>query len=246
MKRPLPARRQRGQATTELVVLALALVPLFLVLPLIGKYIDLMQTAEAASRYVAFEGIVRNSSGSWKSDPELAAEVRRRFFSRSDAPVKTGDVAGDFAAHRNPLWTGPAGHPLIERFADSVGVQTAVNGLNPLPGAAFAGTWGLSRDNLYTASVTVRPANVSSLPPFDTLGLRIARRTVLLADAWTVRDSAAVRSKIEGSAAVYPIAAFRGLVDIAGQLPPLMFDPAFRVGEFDWDVVPCDRLIGGC
>ncbi len=220
--------------------------PLFLVLPLIGKYIDLMQTAEAASRYVAFEGVARHSGASWKSDPELAAEVRRRFFSRSDAPVKTGDVAGDFAAHRNPLWTSPSGHHLIERFADGVGVQTAVNRLNPLPGAAFADMWGLSRDNLYTASVTVRPADVPRLPPFDILGLRITRRSVLLADAWTVRDSAAVRSKIEGSAAMYPIAALRGLVDIAGQLPPLVFDPAFRVGEFDWDVVPCDRLIGGC
>jgi hypothetical protein len=69
---------------------------------------------------------------------------------------------------------------------------------------------------------------------------------VLLADPWTARDAAGVRDRIESAPLMYPIIAVRGLIDIAGQLPPTVFDPALRVGEFDWDVVPCDRLIGGC
>jgi hypothetical protein len=237
---------QHGQAMTEFVVLALVLVPLLLILPLIGKYVDMMQAAEAASRYVAFEGVARNSSNGWKDDTQLAAEVRRRFFSTSDAPVKTGDVAGDFAAHRNPVWSDAAGHPLIERFVDSVGVRTQVSGLNPLASAVFAGALGLSRDNLYTGAVTVRPANVPRLAPFDAIGLAITRRTVLLTDAWTLRDNADVRRRIESAGPMVPIERMRALVGVAGQLPTLVFDPPLRVGDFDWDIVPCDRLIGGC
>src|SRR5438045_2219743 len=106
MRAPCPSRpRQRGQATTEFAVLALALVPIFIAIPLIGKYIDVNQAAEQASRYVAFEAAARNTSSSWKTDAEIAVELRRRFFRHSDARVTTNDVAGDFAAHRNPVWT---------------------------------------------------------------------------------------------------------------------------------------------
>lgn len=239
-------RRQTGQSTVEFAVLALALVPLFLLVPLIGKYIDMMQTAEKASRYVAFEGAARNSSNSWKSDVELAAEVRRRFFSNSDAPVKTNDVAGDFAAHRNPIWSDAAGNPLIEKFDNDVGVRTQVSGMNAIATAIFADPLGLSRDNLYAANVTVRPVDVKNLQPFDNIGLSTTRKTVLLADAWTARSAASVRGKIEGSAAMYPIGQIKTLVDVAGLAPTLVFDPKLEVGEFNWDVVPCDRLIGGC
>lgn len=76
---------QGGASTIEFLVLALASVPLFTIMPLIGKYTDLAQTTEIASRYVAFEGTIRNTASSWKSDTELAEEVRRRFYSTSDA-----------------------------------------------------------------------------------------------------------------------------------------------------------------
>jgi hypothetical protein len=246
--RTAPHRRhiQRGQATIEWVVLALALVPLFLLVPLVGKFIDLAQTTEAASRYVAFEGMARHSGSGWKDDAMLAAEVRRRFFGNSDAPVKTNDVAGNFAAHRNPLWSDPAGHPLIERFADNVAVRTEIGSVDAIATAAFASAFALPHDNLLTGSVTVRAANVRGLAPFDTLGWATTRRTALLADAWTATDSAGIRRRIEAAATVFPIAAVRELVDTAGQLPTLVFDPALRVGDFDWDVVPCDRLVGGC
>jgi hypothetical protein len=26
----------------------------------------------------------------------------------------------------------------------------------------------------------------------------------------------------------------------------VVFDPALKVSEFEWDIVPCDRLVGGC
>jgi hypothetical protein len=78
------------------------------------------------------------------------------------------------------------------------------------------------------------------------MGLELNRKTVLLTDAWTARDPATIRARIEGSALMYPIEAVKALIDPVGQVPTLLFDPALRVGNFDWDAVPCDRLIGGC
>lgn len=237
----------RGQATTEFLILALVLVPLFIGVPLLGKYIDLMQTAEQASRYVAFEGAVRNSGSSWKADAELATEVRRRFFSSSDAPVKTGDVAGDFVAHRNPLWSDASGGAFIDEFEKDVAVSTRVSGRNPIAATApYRSALGLSNDNLYTAAVSVLPSRISGFAPFDDLDMTMTRRTVLLADAWTGRTPASIRAKIEGSVLTFPLAQAKAIVDVVGLLPTVIFDPALKVGAFDWDVVPCDRLIGGC
>lgn len=246
---PFPSRvcAQRGQATTEFAVLALVLVPLALAVPLLGKYIDLMQAAEAASRYVAFEGTIRNSSSSWKNDAELAVEVRRRFFSNSDAPVKTGDAAGDFAAHRNPIWSDHAGRTLIEKFEDSVRVQTQAAGKNAIAATApFSDALGLPDANLYTASVTVAPVKIPGFAPFDAVDITTTRKTVLLADAWTARDSAGIRRRIEDSVLLYPLGQAKPIVDLIGLLPTVVFDPALKLSEFDWDVVPCDRLVGGC
>lgn len=239
-------RAQRGQATTEFVVLALVLVPLFLAVPLLGKYIDLMQATEQASRYVAFEGMARNSSSSWKSDAELAVEVRRRFFSNSAAPVKTHDAAGDFAAHRNPLWSDASGQPLLDKFEEQVGVQTQVAGKNAIPAAFWAGGLGLSRDNLYTGTVTASPVDVKNFKPFDSIGLTISRKTVLLADAWTGRNPGAIRGKIEDATGMLPLELAKPIVNAIGEVPTLIYDPALKLNNFDWDIVPCDRLIGGC
>jgi hypothetical protein len=247
MRQSFFAGLQRGQSTVEFVVLALVLTPLFIAVPLVGKYIDLMNATESASRYVAFEAMARNSASSWKTDAELAAEVRRRFFSNSDAPIKTGDVAGDFAAHRNPMWTDHTGRPFMSRFADDVGVQTQVDSRNALAAAVLADPLGLSERNWYTASVTVRTAAIPEFAPFDAAGLTISRRTVLLADAWTARDAAQVRSRIEeGAPYTYPPRAMREAFDIIGTIPATIYDPRMRMGDHDWDVVPCDRLIGGC
>ncbi|MCV2365038.1 hypothetical protein LNV23_16420 [Paucibacter sp. DJ1R-11] len=238
---------QSGQATVEFAIACLVLLPMFIALPLLGKLLDMMQATESASRYVAFEGAARNSASSWKSDAELSAEVRRRFFSSSGAPIKTGDTAGDFTAHRNPMWSDHAGRPLLKSFEDDVKVDTQIQGKNAIAAAKLhADSLKLPDQNWYQGQVTVKIANVEGFAPFDTINLASTRRTVLLADAWTARNLAMVRGRIEDAALLYPIGQVAGLVDALGQTPTLVFDPALKVGNFDWDLVPCDRLIGGC
>ncbi len=244
---PRRADGQRGQAMVEFAVVALVLVPLFIAVPLVGKYIDMMQTTELASRYVAFEGAARNNTNSWKTDTELATEVRRRFFSNPGAPLKTGDVAGDFAAHRNPIWSDHAGRPLIANTTD-VGVRTTVasNSVIPSSAAWFRSSLGLSNANYYSAFVSVTPAPVANFAPFDTISLATTRRTVVLVDSWSARNLADVRGRIEGSGRAYPIDLAAPLINAIGFIPSTVFDPALVVSAFDWDAVPCDRLIGGC
>lgn len=236
----------RGQSTIEFLVVMTVVALLFTAVPLIGKYIDMMQTAEQASRYVAFEGMARNSRSTWKSDADLSAEVRRRLFSNSDAPVKTGDVAGDFSANRNPLWNDYTGQPLIADFADDVLVTTKVDDKNAIASAFYRGELKLSNTNLYSATVTVKVENVLGFEPFDAINLSTTRKTVLLADAWTGFNVGDVQKRIEDAPTMFPIGPAKGLVNTLGEVPTLIFDPALKVGDMDWDIVPCDRLVGGC
>jgi hypothetical protein len=197
---------------------------------------------------VAFEATVRNDSTSgWEPEGQLAQEVVRRFFSNPDAPIKTNDVAGDFAAHRNPIWSDHAGNPLISKFEDDIGVKTSKDGLNAIAATAlYRGELDLSNDNLYTGNVTVKMADVASFKPFDKIGLSTSRKTVMLTDAWTAKNNGAIKSKIDGSFIMYPIGPVKALIDPLGTLPPLLYDPGFKVSDFEWDVVPCDRMVGGC
>lgn len=247
-----PPSCQRGQSTMEFVVLALVLVPLLLAVPLIGKYMDLAQTAAVASRYAAFEGTVRHASasGGWKTDAELAMEVRRRFFSNSDAPVKTGDAAGDFNAHRNTLWFDHRGAPLLPRFVDNVGVKTERATIAQPFGAFYADALDLPRDNLYTGRVMVAVADVAGFQPFDKLKLSVTRSTTVLVDPWAARGPGMVEAKIkrDGASPLGPFP-YKPLEILGGNpivdLALTLFEygaPPPDIGRVEPDRVPGDRL----
>lgn len=198
----MPARRRwphaSGQSTIEFIVLALVLVPLLLIVPLLGKQLDIAHAAINASRYLAFEGMVHHGAGvqAWKTDAILAAEIGRRFFSNSDAPIKTGDLAGDFDAHRNPLWFDPRGRALLPALATNVGAATRREALAQPFGALHADNLGLDGNSLYTGRVRVDLAKIDKLVPFDTLELSIQRQTTVLVDAWAASGPDGVRSAL--------------------------------------------------
>jgi hypothetical protein len=248
--------RQQGQALTEFVVIALALVPLFLLMPMIGKYQDLAHSTEMASRYVAFDAIANNenSVGGFKQPAQLAAEVRRRFFSNTDAPIKTGDEAGDFNANRNLMWSDPQGDPLIQKFGDVTvsfgtghgaanqdGVSDASDDkpFNPLPVYKPAEIMGL-KTGIYTANVHVKLANVQKLlgnyaKSYEELGalnLTITRSTTLLVNTWTSGDASMTNSRIA------KVELFPGLLLKPAQA---VVDPAVSIMEF-----PACFSAGGC
>lgn len=243
---------QRGQSTVEFFVLALVLVPLLLAVPLIGKYMDIAQTAAAASRYAAFEGTVRHSSanGGWKTDAELAMEVRRRFFSNSDAPVKAGDAAGDFNAHRNTLWFDHRGDPLLPKFTSHVGVVTERKTLSQPFGAIYAGAFDLSHDNLHTGRIAVDVADIAGFKPFDTLKLSIRRETTVLVDPWAASGPGQIEERIKrdgwnplGPYPYKPLEALGGNPIVGLALTLFEYGaPPPDIGRVEPDRVPADRL----
>ena len=244
--RPVPCQRQRGQALSEFLVLAIAIVPLAIGMPLAFKYLDIMWSSEQAARYAAFEATVNHTGIGWKSDDLLAKDIRERLFVGSTAPILSEGAPQRVGFERNKLWTDRAGRDLLAPGQDAVVVNSQVESFNPID-ATFLhrASLGLPIDNFYTGTVTLKFAGNTGFAPLDALKLQTSRRFALLADEWTARNPAEVRERIEGSAVSYPIGAVAKLVNPLGQLPRLTFDPAFVVGDGDWDNVPDDRKVEG-
>jgi hypothetical protein len=263
-------RQQRGQALTEFVVAAIVLVPLFMIVPLIGKYQDISFQTQMASRYVAFEATTFNDSTSaFKPEAQLADEVRRRFFSNPDAPIKTNDVAGNFAANRNSLWVDYKNDPMISDFGKDVQLTFGFNGATTHSGA-FTSTatpfkaqasvvqsaLGLKDRGIYTAQIEVTLAEVAwpkfelanngAIDPLDKFKLALNRHTSVVIDNWSARDSSDVENKINNEA-IFPVKGLAPIVSTVGPIVSVIDTPlvqAPKIGKLDFwrDVVPKDRL----
>ena len=113
LRASFPARRglaggpakQTGSAVTEFVVSLVVFVPLFLSIPLLGKYADIKHKNIEASRYVVWERTIWSDEGaSWndgeqsKSDAQIHQEMDRRLFSHPLQAMHHTDSSG------NPLW----------------------------------------------------------------------------------------------------------------------------------------------
>lgn len=265
-------RFQRGQGLTEFLAISLILVPIFLALPLIAKYQDIAHATEMAARYVAFDAAVRNDqSSSWKTAAELAGEVRQRFYSNPTAPIKTGDVAGDFKANQNLFWRDPQDKALIRNFDTDVRISFGeALSEDRLAGFKAAGegdgfplseAMQLEARGIYRANVSVTLANLStdlvgptkSYDFFKTIDLKITRHTDLLIDPWTARDPQHVEERINDplvwSGSVFNTGAGDALstvVDTAYalmELPKMCLNCGPKLGKLDYwrDEVPADR-----
>jgi hypothetical protein len=273
-QRALPSGLHRcgGQALTEFIVIALALVPLFLLMPMVAKYQSVTHATEMASRYVAFEAIANNDGMSnYKPPEQLAQEVRRRFYSNSDAPIKTNDEAGDFKANQNLFWVDAQGDALIKNFTDVTVSFGSSHGANHADGKSAASDGdpfnvplpfkvgeklGL-KTGMYTANVSVKLANLkdiglsfaSTYEEFKNLNLTVSRHTSVIPDTWTARDPAMVETRIRqplifpGSLdAVREFDVALQAANLLAELPDLNKPPHMAKLELWRDQVPADRL----
>ena len=117
----------------------LAIVPLFFGIAWLGKILDAQQATIAAARSLAFECTVRiNPCTDADAHPELAGEVRRRFFGAHEIALRSDDgvaAAGD-TRDGNRLWVERDGRPLLERYEDVTVAVAPVRFDTPF---AFAG-----------------------------------------------------------------------------------------------------------
>lgn len=108
----------RGQAMTEFLVACLVLIPLFLAIPLLGKYMDISHSTTQATRYLAWERTVWTTDR--KSSDQLQNEMRNRIYTRPGTRVNSTDGAQPPAAF-NPLWKDVGGKPMLASFGDVTG-----------------------------------------------------------------------------------------------------------------------------
>jgi hypothetical protein len=103
---------------TEFLVICMVLVPVFLAIPMLGKYMDIQHSAIQGTRYLAWERTVWTPGK--KSDAQLENELRNRVFTGPATPVKAGDGKAAPASY-NPLWKDVGGRPMLADYG-------AVNG----------------------------------------------------------------------------------------------------------------------
>jgi hypothetical protein len=250
--------RQGGQALTEFLVVALALVPLFLLMPWVARYQDVAHNTLLAARHAAFTAMARHDAGGgFEPEGQLANELRQRFFASVDAPIRTGETPQGAP----PFWQRPDGSPLVRpaedmtlAFGPGPGGATHAEAFSAASdGRAFGlhGTLSLPDRGLYTARVQVRlahlPPGLRAYEPFDRIGLVVARRTSVLIDGWGARDPAQVQGRLDHPL-LFPGSLLRpltGALDVVMEtieLPGGVSAP--RLGQLDFwqDVVPPDRL----
>lgn len=249
------AAAMRGQALTEFLVISLVLISLFLLLPVIGKYQDISHASQMASRYAAFDAVLRNDgNNSEKSPAQLQNEVRQRYFGPAEAGIK----ALEQGAALKDYWNDPFGNPLIRNPADIALSFGASHGENHADGYArasdtqlfpLAGLAGLSRKGIYRANVAVKLANlpegIRSIEPFDKLDLVIERHASVLPDAWTAASPMQAEQRFGRMAPINEVMP-ESLISLAINYVDLGRVEAPRFGNLPaWrDVVPQDRLQG--
>ncbi len=97
--------KQRGAATTEFLVSLAFFVPLFVTVPVIGKYLSFKQKNIESNRYAVWERTVwSDEDGRWndnentKSDEGLAKELDRRMYGNQIQGIASNEIT------ENLLW----------------------------------------------------------------------------------------------------------------------------------------------
>lgn len=239
--------RQRGQAATEMVVAAALLLPLFLSVVYVARYVDIKQTTVQASRYVAWERAIDPASA--RSDQDLAKEVRTRFFASGNrlggAITSTNFVGGTPSTDEyNTFWSDQGGSRLLNSFTD-VTVNTRSQAT---PGKITSGLSStevkalkLTDKGFITANVEASLQNVKGFDPLAAINLRIGASTSVLGDTWGARGADEVKTRVRGLA---PDAAVGEMISpYAAFLSPFEYTFAdFHFGCIAPDIVPTDRL----
>ena len=218
--------QQGGQAMVEFLIAAtLVLIPMFLIVPLLGKYMDLKATAIQAARYAAWERTVWYGGTNWESgekeDIKIQREIQQRFFSAT-ATAKLTDLDATttgWGGGVKPLWKDRAGNPMLAAYDSNVTraevkgdtpglindvldpVVSAISAVGGVLGAAFV----LDMDSLYTSTVNVQ--TVPTMPIKQVLNTTAAtgsvtplftEKNVLIANGWSANGAAHVKKQTEG------------------------------------------------
>ncbi|MGQ4582111.1 TadE/TadG family type IV pilus assembly protein [Lysobacter sp. F60174L2] len=263
---PSTSANQRGQAMTEVAVLAAVLVPLFLLIPVMAKYVHLRQANLQAARAAAWDATVATD---YKLPGRAAtqSDLINRHFAAADAPIRSnpprpprngrlGDVFLNTFSNQ-PLLT--AADIRLRSYTD----KNAPGFLNRIGNIlrGLPGEFPPNKNGLVTATVTVDPQNLRTqngaparyLAPFDNINLRMSASHTLLVDAWNAKGpghgrNPHPRSVNEQVRTLVPTSYIDGLDKVVDSLsflegfPFIGVPTRLEIGYREPDIVPHDRL----
>lgn len=249
--------RQSGQAASEFLIIMLVLVPLFLLVPMLGKISDLNQTAIQASRYAAFERTINPAAN--KSDEMILAETKARFFQKVEGQIQSAQNTTHLDEYKNPMWRAFGNDYLIQSVGNDV-VLSLKNETTPGTVASNISTKiselakdsNLTSDGLYSATVNIDiaankflPANSGCSANNQSMFACLSRHTVILGDTWNASGDPSSNQVVERVKPFVPTNKFSELEKITGaigNLPLLEEWQGFKPGFIAPDVIPADRL----
>jgi hypothetical protein len=218
--------RQQGSAMTEFAVLCLVMVPMFSIMPILGKVSDVNQTTIQASRYAAWERTIHDEGE--KNDDRLSVEVSNLFYSDPDELVRTNEglLSGD--DHVNQFWTGygvvdgeqsrlvgDSSNKLKSFVATSnEGLPGSVSGilsggvssiLSAMSDFSGNGSWDVEENGLYVARVGANIKSNSFLDgdkdcedqENDEVFSCLRRHNAILVDSWAASGSDQVEQRVK-------------------------------------------------
>ncbi len=255
-----PIASQSGQAMTEFVIgTLLFLLPLFLIIPMLGKYADIKSAAAQSARYVAWERTVwyggSAASVSWpgnsKSETQIANETKQRVIAFGQGIANNDGGKGSYTTPgARHLWHNRDAKPLLKNYSDA-GIGTISNQNSPdivtstvLQGITAVTSitgFNLETKGLYTGSASIK---VVTLPiglsldgtgsgRFDPGPLTFTDKNVILANGWSANGSAHVRSQTAGVAPLGLLGdpTLKPIIQAAGCVLLLAFAPEFCLLE---------------
>jgi hypothetical protein len=236
----MPKSKQTGQAMTEFVVgTVLFLLPLFLIIPMMGKYADVKASAAQTARYVAWERTVwyggASASVAWpgnsKTEAAIKNEARQRVMAFGGAVSDNDKDATSFqqTGARN-IWRNRDQSPMLKNYNDaSIGTINNLSSpdiatgdvLDAIMTVASILGFKLETNGFYNGDAAI---SVTTLPIGSNLGgtdigrfdpgvLTFRDKNVILSNTWSGNGSAHVKSQVAGLAPL-------GLVDdsVAGDI----------------------------
>ncbi|HET7633711.1 MAG TPA: hypothetical protein VFK51_03175 [Burkholderiales bacterium] len=242
-------RLSRGQAMTEFVIgAALFLIPVFLLIPILGKFIDMKAATVQAARYTAWERTVwyggDDSSVDWESNVRTTETIQQQMQDKFTDPV---------------LWKDRVGNSMLQSWDGDISNGKSPGTANDLLGFAVdvldaIGPFTLEMDGLYSGTATLSAVNVqgfgaplgdtSNLQTFDNFGLTFTDKDVILANAWNANGPDMVKKQVQGllPTSILDNVAVKALLDVMSVVAPELGTIEF--GKIEPDIVPPDRLGG--
>ena len=258
-------RTQRGQSLTEVAVMAAVLVPLFLLVPVLAKYVHLQHKGEQMARSAAWEATVTKDYQGTPNRAQMERVLLARHFAPADAPITTRIPAPPAPSTpvQDVFLNTFSNQPLLRRADVELGAyqNTGAPGLSDdvlelleaTPGEFPPNNKGFIRTDVQLNPQNLRMADgrpAAYLAPFDTINLRMRSHQVLLTDAWNAAGGGTGRSPHPRSVSKQVCSLVptcwvgSGLPDfnIPDAIPVIGVLDNLEFGHIEPDIVPSNRL----